>query len=203
MPWPLPSFNLDTGIWHPPLAVVPPLGPPHVRTFCNLTPGRRASMLHAAPTLGMWLLCPRVTDIRRGGFVQAPFGSLRWYRVEYVDDAKKCWPNEHRFALLKQWNAAWPTPDLWPNAGPAFVPAGGFRLGLGEVVRAVPEVDVGVRVGLQVNGVRPTHAWGMALGIEVSPGADTIAIGLRLGVHLGGVDHDHEGGMSLGMTVET
>lgn len=113
MAYRLPNFNLEVGIWHPPIAVPPPVGPAAIETVGNLSPGRRVSMLAVASAMEMWLLLPPLTDIRRLGYVQVPLGSGRWYQVQVVDDIGKGFANEHRFAIILQDNANWPVPDNW------------------------------------------------------------------------------------------
>lgn len=63
----------------------------------------------------MFLLCPKLTDIhgQRPGFgpdnVEVPAGSGRYYRVMFVDDWAKGFPNEYRIALILAY-ADWPSP---------------------------------------------------------------------------------------------
>jgi hypothetical protein len=64
----------------------------------------------------MELLVEKGTDIRdgsatvRGDTVECPAGTGRFYRVGYVDDVAKGFPNEYRVALLSKRGPSWPTP---------------------------------------------------------------------------------------------
>jgi hypothetical protein len=111
MPFVLPQFPLAINIWR--LAGVGGnYAIPDVKTVGNLTPGRRVFLSQAtAPSIAtysffMELLLPKLTDIRPSwngqgpDIVEVPDGSLRFYRVFWVDDIGKGFANEHRFAVL-------------------------------------------------------------------------------------------------------
>lgn len=121
----LPTFNLSANVWHGKTQADAPagLGAPDLTTDCNLQFGKKAA---SGSGQEMWLLVPKLTDIRDGMFfpfdtfdvVECPAGSGRWYTLYMVDDVAKGFPNEYRAgAMLKaSWafsaNAdwAWATP---------------------------------------------------------------------------------------------
>ena len=127
MAYTLPTFNITCDIctW-----VAPP-GPLVIRATvaCNLQFSRRVSLPFqysvdvGDPAGQMWLLLPKLTDIRSvltfpigGGskcdLVVAPSGSGRIYLVVTVDDVGKGFGNEFRCASLNATNlyGSWPTP---------------------------------------------------------------------------------------------
>lgn len=96
---------------------------PDVVSAANLAWGRRVqlSATGGTTTIGvivylMSLLLPAGTDVRgvksgyAGDNVECPAGSGRFYKVMFVDDIGKGFPNEHRSAQLLQDNATWPFP---------------------------------------------------------------------------------------------
>lgn len=117
----VPNFNLPVNLWRAGFAV-PPVGMPALTFFGNLNPGRRTylgsypwSQSSLGSMLLMYLLVPAHTDIRgqisvgTGDLVEVPAGSGRYYKVGWVDDVGKGFPNEHRLAVLVQ-ASPWPTP---------------------------------------------------------------------------------------------
>lgn len=120
MPYTLPVFNLAINIWHQPNT--PLIGPPDLVTTCNLTPGRRVTQDLTNPAFRVFLLLPKLTDIRsreqqpaQPDIVEVPVASGRYYIVEWVDDSGKGFANEHRIAIVfHNVNAAlanpWPVP---------------------------------------------------------------------------------------------
>lgn len=71
------------------------------------------------PLLTMWLLLPKLTDIRGpfinegdgpADYVECPAGSGRIYLVAMVDDSGKGYMNEYRFAILQQQSMPIPQP---------------------------------------------------------------------------------------------
>lgn len=104
----LPTFNLAVNIWHAP--AVPPVGAAAVTPMGNLSPGRRTMLPTATPRgVPMELLLPKSTDVRIHDVVECPATTGRYYSVQWVDDAGKGFPNEHRVALMIQ-AGVWPTP---------------------------------------------------------------------------------------------
>lgn len=124
MSFTLPSFNLVCDIRTGNVIV----GAPRLSVACNLAWGRRGAMPSMQMSLttkasgfpgSSTLLLPAGTDIRDSwnssgeDCVEVPSGSGRFYRVFYVDDIGKGFPNEHRAAVItKRGNALlfWPTP---------------------------------------------------------------------------------------------
>ena len=109
MPYVLPTFNLAVNIWLPP-AVFPPVGVPAVATIGNLTPGRRVTETNQVVIGATYLLLPALTDVRLGGVVECPAGSARHYKVMFVEDLGKGFPNEHRFVIMTPNYGTWPLP---------------------------------------------------------------------------------------------
>lgn len=113
MPFRVPTFNLNVGIWRG-IGVYPPVGLPAIATTGNLTPGRREYDVPIVPTFNlvlgmtMYLLLPVGTDVRdklsAGGpdTLEVPLGSGRYYSVLAVDDTAKGFPNEYRFAIIRR-----------------------------------------------------------------------------------------------------
>lgn len=116
MSFSVPTFNLTVNIWRNGLG--PPLAP-SVVSVANLCMGRRVQPAGGSGSAGfdcnMTLLLPPGTDIRDGirsaaaDLVEAPAGSLRFYSVDWVDDAGKGFPNEHRVAFILA-RGLWPAP---------------------------------------------------------------------------------------------
>lgn len=112
-----PTFNLTCNVWSAP--AYPP-APPRLVVACNLAWGRRIHESFISTTSSiMQLLLPAHTDIRCSpnqvplrDAVEVPAGSGRFYFVDYVDDAGKGFPNEHRVAVLLQtaFFGLWPVP---------------------------------------------------------------------------------------------
>lgn len=118
MTYRLPNFNLSCKIY----AVDGDPDHPRVVTDCNLAAGIRSRVLQGntdvldAPVAVMQLLLPAGTDVRdedgasaSPDIVEVPLGSGRTYLVVYVDDARKGFPTEYRWALLAK-RAPWPEP---------------------------------------------------------------------------------------------
>lgn len=117
----VPPMPLIAAVWS--AGSLPPFEPPRLTTVCNLAFGRRVGSALAQPTftaseLGSCsqLLVPAFTDIRPpwtlagADFVEVPQGTGRYYRVVYVEDLGKGFPNEHRLALIQPGVYAWPVP---------------------------------------------------------------------------------------------
>jgi len=116
----LPTFNISVNIQDG--GIVPPLGPPRLTLNGQLRAPHANNALiipAAGATSTMVLLLPPGTDIRdpwslpinNSDWVEAPAGTGRWYRVAFVDDIGRGFPNEHRFAILqKVFGVPWPTP---------------------------------------------------------------------------------------------
>jgi len=119
MAFTIPDFPLNCAAWH---AGGGPPAPPDLLFMGNLAYGKRAftqywdwALSSNLPGIFTCLLCPALTDIRDftdvAGLdhVEIPVGSGRLYRVEFVDDLGKGFPNEHRFAMLSKIKP-WPRP---------------------------------------------------------------------------------------------
>lgn len=128
MPYTVPQFNLDVGVWNTPDV------PPAVSTYTTVGqlyfPKQTATEgftdegdfgLQAYPP-PCFLRLPALTDIKLAfmgadGFVhsrtyvEVPAGTGRFYRVIDFDDAHKGFPNEYRVATLRK---AF-TDTLWPD----------------------------------------------------------------------------------------
>lgn len=111
----LPNFNLTVNVWTDPNA--PGAGPPDVVTTGNLCIGLRHYGVTAGNNFIMYLLFPMGVDIRdnlngpgvAGDIVECPAGTLRYYRVEFVESVARGFANEHRYAMLSRLGA-WPVP---------------------------------------------------------------------------------------------
>jgi len=115
MPYQLPTFNLQCGIWwhYATPLLPPPLLGVNIVSVCNLQFAKK--LAGQEQFQGAWLLLPPLTDIRPpscyGGapfplpdWVEVPFLSGRYYVVVDVDDLAKGFPTEHRVAnLTKRW----------------------------------------------------------------------------------------------------
>lgn len=136
MAFTLPTFNLTANIWR---HGNPTSNPPDVVTVANLAYGERTSVPYAVTTTsttvygGMWLLCPKGTDIRDdkapagSDTVEVPAGTGRFYDVVWVDDAGAGFDNEHRFALIistSPWPVPFPSPTPPSPPGPSPIDAG-------------------------------------------------------------------------------
>jgi hypothetical protein len=131
----LPTFNLVCSIWRTGWAART-YAAPDVSSPCNLTPGRRvftsrqAAFLNtAAPASLMFLLLPKLTDIRPAiasnnteDLVEVPAGSKRFYEVQQVDDIGKGFLNEHRFATLLWTGGTQSFTDTGPIPVPVPIP---------------------------------------------------------------------------------
>lgn len=114
----LPTFNLAVSIWHEGSNTD---DPPDVECMGNLAYGKRVNTITDGGTgfyhqsQGVYLLVPAGTDVRDNirsaaqDVVEVPASSGRFYRVLYVEDAGKGFPNEHRVATLFP-DGGWPTP---------------------------------------------------------------------------------------------
>lgn len=121
----VPTFNLLCRIGFTALYNVVPVVWRLSDVPCNLAFGRRVNFAGlaangppAAPTLEVFLLLPKLTDVRSnwqqptGGFdgVEVPQGSGRFYWVSSFDDSGKGFANEHRVAMLVPMPSSWPIP---------------------------------------------------------------------------------------------
>lgn len=116
----VPQMPLEVYIWR--ATTVPPAGLPDVITVGNLAWGKRVNVPSTGgtaslgyPLMTMQLLLPPLTDVRgdasfvAADVVEVPSGSGRYYRVVFVDDFGKGFPNEHRGAIIYQ-ASPWPVP---------------------------------------------------------------------------------------------
>lgn len=117
----LPTFPIVCDIYS--AGTPPPAGTPRIAgQACQLRAPAANNMVLIA-SLGtvssVSLLLPPLTDIRdqfntpinSADYVEVPAGSGRTYRVIWVDDIAKGFPNEHRYAILqKVLGLPWPTP---------------------------------------------------------------------------------------------
>lgn len=117
----LPTFNITVDIYS--AGLPPPAGPPRVTAIAAQLRAPAANNIVivsvASANSAMVLLLAPGTDIRDGfntpinssDWVEAPAGTGRFYRVVFVDDIGRGFPNEHRFAVLqKVLGVPWPTP---------------------------------------------------------------------------------------------
>lgn len=119
MPFTVPNFNLSYSVWHDPNT---PPAAPDSSGMANLAYGRRVAWLggaeQAGPQVIMSLLLPPGEDVRseinatNADVIEVPAGTGRFYRILFVDDVGKGFPNEHRVAGLLQTGlfGPWPTP---------------------------------------------------------------------------------------------
>jgi hypothetical protein len=138
MAYRLPDFNLVVKLWRVPNQVFLAAD---MTFFGNLAYARRQAFRDFNPNPigsttnldlgGMYLLCPKQTDIRGGcvnyytDVVEVPSGTGRFYLVRTVDDAGKGFANEHRVAELSQFDGttatntgnSWAVP-AWPYPTP-------------------------------------------------------------------------------------
>lgn len=126
MSYSLPTFNLMADVYTNGTA---PAGPPRVTLPCNLQCGRRRQLGLSTGDFDvssnsppMFLLVPALSDIRDNkcassfDVVECPPASGRWYRVLWVDDVGKGFPNEFRLAVIEKYGVS-PT-FLWPQPIP-------------------------------------------------------------------------------------
>jgi hypothetical protein len=118
MGYQLPNFNLVCNIID---NTTYPL--PRVTSDCNLAWGNRVNVASTGgtgaigiPLVCMTLLLPPLTDVRGplsstgADTVECPAGSGRYYAVVFVDDIGKGFDNEHRAAMLEQFQVPTPLP---------------------------------------------------------------------------------------------
>lgn len=116
MPFRLPAFNVPVNLWN--TSSGGPLGPPSHTTMGNLSPGRLTEyQIVTFNGYQMYLRLPAGTDARseaQGGspIAEVPAGTLRFYRIVWVDDIGRGFANEHRLAILVQCGAG--SPYHWP-----------------------------------------------------------------------------------------
>jgi hypothetical protein len=116
----LPTFNILVDIYG--AGLPPPAGPPRATAVPAQLRAPAANNIVivsvASANSAMVLLIAPLTDIRDGfnapinssDWIEAPAGTGRFYRVVFVDDIGKGFPNEHRFAILQKVLAVpWPT----------------------------------------------------------------------------------------------
>jgi len=119
MAFKLPTFNLTCNIYTNRNFSVSP----RLSSLCCLAIGRRVQVPASGGTatrgvviFDMQLLLPKLTDIRfvlnttHQDGVEVPAGSGRKYDVEWVEDAGKGFPNEHRVAWIYMTQCPTPLP---------------------------------------------------------------------------------------------
>ena len=100
----VPTFNLTVNLWQNQFGAPPFIGVPLVITGA-LVLGERVGIFGLG-TRQVYLLVPKLTDIHHarvlGGtdYVEVPAGTLRFYRVDQVDDVGRGYPNEYRQATI-------------------------------------------------------------------------------------------------------
>jgi len=110
-----PTFHLLCDLWEAPTAAPPftspPLGPDQTDVPCAITPGE---IIHDCiqPTITipyMFVKFPAGTDVHwqrgmspQGDVLEIPPSSGMWYKVYYVFDVAKGFPNEYRMAQVVQ-----------------------------------------------------------------------------------------------------
>lgn len=117
----LPTFNITVHIYS--AGLPPPTGTPRIIDQEAQLRAPAANNVMFVSSVGassaMILLLPPGVDIRdqfntpinSSDYVEAPAFTGRFYRVIFVDDIAKGFPNEHRYAVLqKVLGVPWPTP---------------------------------------------------------------------------------------------
>lgn len=110
MAFTLPTFNIQVAIRTGGIT-----GPLRVTVMANLAIGRRVNLIATGGTfdrgiiaVDVYLLLPTGTDIRgplsttSSDGIEAPVGSGKLYRVDFVEVVATGFPNEHIVAFLQQ-----------------------------------------------------------------------------------------------------
>lgn len=114
-----PVFNLLCNVWYNQGAVIPVMP---AKTIANLGCQLRTGELISRNLLGIstivYLAVPKLTDLAGnpfrpgigiGDLIECPAGSLRYYRLDWVDDVGKGFVNEYRVAAMTKM-LPWPFP---------------------------------------------------------------------------------------------
>ena len=116
----LPIFPVTANVWRGNDAFPQPV--PDLATEAVLLRNEQIITVGGNQLETMLMKFPALTDVRdaysigaTADYIEYPAASGRYYRVLYVDDLAKGFPNQHRFAVVyktvnPQTGALWPVP---------------------------------------------------------------------------------------------